>query len=209
MSSERRVWTGALLLTFALVATPALATEGKAGKKDKAAKEKATAPKLDLGLGNLGGELPSVDGIEAKKATVQQQSPQITTRDVKFEVLEVVHAYDFVRTAQGTRPNGEILQEVGLYGHPPSTPKFATMVRVKATQNVNTSIELVILDPRGDTALSGSGELLFAGSKNGEVDWVIDWAPTARPQGGEFKLLVRIGGQPMGTWPLKVVASKN
>ena len=69
---------------------------------------------------------------------------------------------------------------------------------------VNASIELVILDPRGDTALSGAGELVFRDGKADHVDYLLDWAPVARPSGGDYQLLIRIAGKPMGTWPLKV-----
>jgi len=194
----------AVSLGVGLLTLPALAAPPKKGKGTKVEKLN-----LDLGLGALGGALPKADGIEARRAQNEVTSPKVTTSDVRYTVLKVEHAWEFTRTAEGARPVGAPLTEIGLYGRPPSTPKFTTLVRVKATQNVNAPIELVILDPRGDTAMEGRGELSFTGSRRGEVDWLIDWAPTARPDGGEYTLLVRIAGRPMGTWPLKVVAAKN
>jgi hypothetical protein len=44
--------------------------------------------------------------------------------------------------------------------------------------------------------------------KQDEVDYMVDWDPTPTRAGGDFKVLIRIGGQVMGTWPLKVVAQK-
>ena len=199
-----------LLLAAAAALIPITAIGGKPAKNAKTAKKKVEAPKLDLNLGALSKtELPRADGLTTNRAAQDALSPKVTApKDVSYQVLTVQHAYDFSRGMDGTKPVGDELKEIGLYGQPPSTPKFSTLVRVKASKPVNTStsIELVILDPRGDTALSGNGELSFRGSKNGEAEWVIDWAPTARASGGMYQLLVRIAGQPMGTWPLKVVA---
>ena len=131
-------------------------------------------------------------------------APKVTTSDVEYTVVKVEHASAFVRTAEGAKPQGGVLPAVMLSGHPPTTQPFTTLVRVKATQRVNASIELVILDPRGDTALSGAGELVFRDGKADHVDYLLDWAPVARPSGGDYQLLIRIAGKPMGTWPLKV-----
>lgn len=202
----------ALALLTVVLSAPAVWAGAPAKKANKPAKatKKVEAPKLELGLGSLGGALPKAEGLSNGREvqTGAGMSPTVTTSDVRYEVVKIQHAYDFARTAEGAKPVGGPLTEIGLYGEPPSTPKFTTLVKVKASKPVNTStsIELVILDPRGDTALSGNGELNFRGAKDGEVEWLIDWAPTARASGGDYRLLVRIAGQPLGTWPLKVVA---
>ncbi|MGA9519876.1 MAG: hypothetical protein WBV82_00345 [Myxococcaceae bacterium] len=165
-------------------------------------KKKLVLP--NLGLGNVGGELPKADGLKKPSARPATVAPKVTTSDVEYTVLKVEHATVFARTATGAKPQGGVLPAVMLSGDPPTTQPFTTLVKVKATQKVNASIELVILDPRGDTALSGAGELDFRNSKTDDVEYLIDWAPVARPSGGTYQILVRIAGQPMGTWPLKV-----
>ncbi|MBX5481493.1 MAG: hypothetical protein IRZ16_06580 [Myxococcaceae bacterium] len=176
---------------------------------DKRAPPPKKVPALDLGLGKIGGALPDTNGIERPKAQTEGISPKVTTSDVHYEVLSVQHAYDFTRTTHGIQPVGDLLTAIALYGQPPTTQKFTTWVRVKASGPVSATIEMAILDSRGDTAMSGNGELNFKGAKDGEVDWLIDWAPVARPHGGTWKVLVRIAGQPMGTWPLQVIEEKR
>jgi hypothetical protein len=191
--------------TVLLLLVPALALAAEPARKKPAAKPAMTVevPKIDLG--GIGG-VPKADGMEAKRADQRDIAPKVTSSDVQYSVEEVVNAQEFTRTAAGNRPVGEPLKAVRMHGRPQVTQQFTTLVRVKATQNVNASIDVVILDPRGDTALSGSGTLSFTGSKTGEVEWLIDWAPTARPSGGDYKMLIRVAGRPMGTWPLKVLA---
>lgn len=200
MSAHRNLF----LLAALCLPLCAVAADKPAAKKKKS---DVVVPKIDLS--GIGGDLPKADGLKGKKAQGSGLTPKTSDPDVSYDVVEVVHAQDFSRGAGGARPVGGALEAITLYGKPPSTQKFSTLVRVKATKAVNTSIELVILDPRGDTMMTGSGELGFKGNEKREVDYLIDWAPTPHPKGGDFKLLVRIGGQPMGTWPLKVVADKR
>jgi len=181
-----------------------LALPAAVSAKEPPGKKKSSAPKLDLGLGDIGGEIPKAEGLTRPEHKQERVGPQVTTRDVKYEVVKVEHAARFTPSASGARAEGGVLKAVKLSGTPPTLQPFATRVRVKATQKLNASIELVILDPRGDTALSGSGELVFSENGGDEVDYLLDWAPVARPAGGEYQLLVRIGGRPMGTWPLRV-----
>lgn len=198
----------ALLILVALPFSDAIAADKAPAKK----KSNVVVPKIDLS--GIGGDLPSSDGIKSKKAEGNAMSPKASDPDVSYSVVEVAHAQDFSRGFGGAKPVGGALKAISLYGKPPTTQKFTTLVKVKATRPVNTSIELVILDSRGDTAMSGSGELSFKSDdkkKNeaSEVDYLMDWAPTPQPKGGDYKVLVRIAGQPMGTWPLKVLDEKR
>jgi hypothetical protein len=168
------------------------------------AAEPAKVKLPDLGLEKIGGELPKADGLKKPQGRPATVAPKVTTSDVEYTVLKVEHASAFARSAEGARPVGGPLPAVMLAGDPPTTQPFTTLVKIKATQKVNASIELVVLDPRGDTALSGGGELAFRNGKSDELEYLIDWAPVARPSGGNYQLLIRIAGQPMGTWPLKV-----
>jgi hypothetical protein len=178
----------------------ALSLSGWAAGSSKPAKQKFDVP--NLGLGNVGGEIPKADDLKKPETGSQDLGLKSSAKDVKYQVVKVEHATDFTGGPHGGKAVGP-LEAVVLSGEPPTLQKFATRVRVKASARVNAPIELVILDARGDTALSGNGEVVFG--QGDEADYLMDWAPVARPSGGDYKVLVRIAGQPMGTWPLKVV----
>ena len=74
-------------------------------------------------------------------------------------------------------------------------------VIVQASRGADRAV--MVLDPRGDTVMDASGQLTF---KNDETDWTVDWEPTGIRTAGEFQVLVRIGGNPLGTFPIKVEA---
>ena len=92
----------------------------------------------------------------------------------------------------------------------PSTPKVDegySVVRVKSPGKKGSSIDVVILDQRGDTVMEASGQLRFG---NGvEAEWQVDWEPTAIRNPGDFQVLVRVGGNPMGTFPLKLATAET
>jgi hypothetical protein len=97
-----------------------------------------------------------------------------------------------------------------LSGKPLTTEKFSTAIRVKSPQRVNARIEIAIVDFRGDMVMSSAGELRFRGAKGDEVDYTVDWDPVPwRAAGdraaGDFQVVVRVAGQPMGLWPLTLV----
>jgi hypothetical protein len=187
---------------FVLIAAlPCLGGEATKSKAPKSTPMKVEVPKVDLsGL----GALPTGEGISASRAREDALTPRAAA-DVQYEVVLVQHARQFTRTADTYAPVGEALQSVALAGDPPHTPRFTTHVRVRATREGRASLDLVVLDPAGDTAMSGEGTLIFRGDKR-EGDFLIEWDPTARPTGGTYQLLVRVAGRPLGTWPLEVVA---
>jgi hypothetical protein len=200
----RRPLRAPLLACAALLGAASLALAADPAPAKKKSGAKVTVPKIEM---PTFGEIPKAEGLVAPKAEKLSNDPQVTTTRATYEVVKVQHARDFSKSGDRAQPVG-LLEAIALSGKPPTLEKFTTLVRVKSPQKVSTEIELVILDPRGDTALSGGGELSYRGAKGDEVDYLIDWAPVARPAGGEYKLLVRIGGEPMGTWPMKVVARK-
>jgi len=57
--------------------------------------------------------------------------------------------------------------------------------------------------------MAASGELSFRTVKGDEVDYLVDWDPVPLRGGGDFQVLIKVAGQPMGTWPLKVVEQKK
>ena len=169
------------------------------------AKTKVDVPKIDLsGLGSI----PKGEGLSAKRVERPEPEPMAPrfgdAELAKYEVLGIGHARSFTRGAKGLAPVGGMLRSIQLSGTPPTTQPFATVVRVRSSHKGDAAIEVVILDPSGDTALSGSGQVRFK-SDGTTTDWQIDWDPTPRPKSGTYQVLVRVGGKPMGTWSLEVV----
>jgi hypothetical protein len=192
------------------VSFTALGTETTGTKKTAAAKAapktKLDVPKIDLsGLATI----PKGDGITARRVETEELAPRFGDAEVvKYEVVGIGHARAFTHGAKGLVPVGGMLRSITLTGSPLATQPFATVVRVRSTQKGDAPIEIVILDPAGDTALSGSGLVRFK-TAGANQDWQIDWDPTPRPKSGTYQVLVRVGGKPLGTWPLEVVAEKK
>jgi hypothetical protein len=195
------------VLALPLVLSSAAPAAEPAGTKKATGKLKVEVPKIDLsGM----GAIPTGEGLQAKKAESTSLAPRAGDGDLKYEVITLAHARQFARTGKGYAPVGGLLRSIALEGNPPATPRFTTFVRLRATRETDVAIEVVILDPKGDTAMSGTGHIRFKKfGKSADADWTIDWDPTPRPRGGTYQVLVRVGGQPMGTWPLEVVAEKR
>lgn len=185
-------------LSLSLVA---LADEPKKLKGSK----KESAPKLDLGLPKF-GDIPTDQKLEnaSGKGEPQQQGPSGTRVDEGYSVVRVVHGKAFIRAPDGAKPSTPFTQ-VTATTNPLMTEKFSTVVRVKSPAKKNTRIEVAILDPRSDTVMEASGELRFA--TGDEAEWQVDWEPSGIRNPGDFQVLVRIGGNPLGTFPLKVATA--
>jgi len=184
------------LTIVALVVSAAALAEG-AGKKPKSPDVSSiTLPPL--------AEIPTADGISPPAAERLATEPSAPASAV-YSVTKIQHAKSFLLSRLGPLPVGGAIDQVHLGGKPPSFEKFSTAVRVKSPQKVNAMIEVLVLDPRGDVAMSAAGELRFRGAKGDEVDYVVDWDAVPCRWAGDFLVAVRVGGQPMGTWPLKVV----
>lgn len=164
-------------------------------------KKKPPPQKMDLGL-NL-GNVPSAHGIEAPKEKAAD-GPKATPAHAEYTVVRVVHGKGFLRTPDGAKPSAPY-DSVATDGDPPTTEKFSSVVRVKCTQKVNAPIELAVLDARGDTLMEAKGEIVFRGVKESEVDYTVDWDRTQLIRGpGDYQVLVRVAGTPLGTFPLKI-----
>jgi hypothetical protein len=109
-----------------------------------------------------------------------------------------MHAKSFLSSPEGAKPTGP-LEQVTLTNR--TTEKFSSVVRVKDPAKRNARIEVAVLDMVGDTVMEASGELYFRGGD--ETEWTVDWDPTGVRGPGTFQVLVRVGGQPLGTFPLK------
>ncbi|HVE85590.1 MAG TPA: hypothetical protein VND93_22205 [Myxococcales bacterium] len=170
---------------------------------DPAAKKKPAVKVPSFTLPSM-GEVPKADGLQKQKADAAPAGPSaVRGQDATYTVTKVMFAKQFVYGAGGQAPVAPFTS-VALRGSPLTTEKFSSLVKVKCPQKVNAPIEIAILDPRGDTAMSASGELVFKGATTDEVEYLVDWDPTPARAGGKFQLLVRVGGQPMGSWPLVV-----
>ncbi len=170
-------------------------------KKLKGSK-KESAPKLDLGLPAF-GDIPKDQKLEsARPKGDAQNAPSGTRADEGYTVVRVVHGKGFLRGPDGAKPSSPFTQ-VTVTPNPFTTEKFSSVVRVKSPARKNARIEVAILDPRGDTVMDASGELRFGNSE--ETEWQVDWEPNGVRNPGDFQVLVRVGGNPLGTFPLKLV----
>lgn len=168
--------------------------------------KKTSAPKLDLQMPTF-KEIPKDQKLESKKDPADGQlAPSGARPDEAYTVIRVVHGKSFTRSPDGAKPSPPF-NELAASGNPLTTEKFSTVVRVKSPGKKNTRIEVVILDPRGDTVMDASGEIRFGTGV--EAEWQVDWDSTSIRAPGDFQVLVRIGGAPLGTFPLKVTRTAN
>lgn len=188
-----------LALTCCVLATAAGAADSK---KDKPKGQKLE--KIDLGLGNF-KDLPKGGEMQKAEEKKVQDTPTIMPSSAQYSVVRVVHGKSFTRTAAGVQAAGAFEGVQLSNTNPPMTDKFSSVVRVKCPQKLDSGIEVAILDPRGDTVMSASGNITFRGTKSDEVEWTVDWDPSPVRSGGEFKLLVRVANEVMGTYPVKMI----
>lgn len=187
----------ALTLFAVVVSTTALA--GELGEKTK------VRPQVpSIALPPL-AEIPKADGL-SPPAPSERLAPDHTTASPSpsYIVTKVQHAKSFLQSRAGPLPIGGAIERISLRGKPPATEKFSTAVWVKSPQKMSASIEVLVLDPRGDVAMSAAGELRFRRNRD-EADYLVEWDSVPCRWAGDFLVAVRVGGQPMGTWPLKVV----
>lgn len=193
------------LLIVAMFAAPFVATAAEPAPKLKGTR-KQQAPKLDLGVPAF-NDIPKDQKLETATPKDKQQTTPTSARvDESYTVVRVVHGKSFTRGPDGAKAAAPFTQ-VTATSNPFTTERFSTVIRVKSPAKKNTRIEVVILDQRGDTVMDAQGELRFANAE--ETEWQVDWEPTGFRAPGDFQVLVRIGGTPLGTTPLKVVASQN
>lgn len=168
--------------------------------------KKEQAPKLDLGVPTF-SDIPKDQKLETATPRDKPQTTPTSTRvDERYTLVRVVHGRSFTRGPDGAKPATPFTQ-LPASANPFVTEKFSSIIRVKSPAKKNTRIEVVILDQRGDTVMDAQGELRFANAE--ETEWQVDWEPTGFRAPGDWQVLVRVGGTPLGTTPLKVVASQN
>jgi hypothetical protein len=189
------------LVIAALFACSASAEDPKPKDPKLKGSMKQQAPKIDLGLPSFGA-IPSGEGMKKAEEKAPADRPTTTEGAAPYSIVSVQHGKSFLRTPTGAKPSAPFPSVVAT-GAPLKTEKFSTVVRVKAPDKKSTAIEVVVLDPRGDTVMDASGQLTFKGD---EADWTVDWDPTGIRNTGDFQVLVRLGGNPMGAFPLKIEA---
>lgn len=181
------------------LASPALAQHPKATAKTK-------APKIDLGIKEFGA-LPTNERI--RKPSEAQPVPTKgggASLESCYSLLGVVHGKKLTRGPEGAKA-AEPFPSLTLVGDPPMSEKFVTVVRVRCNERKGGSVEVAILDPRGDTVMEARGQMTFRNVD--EAEWQVEWEPTAMRFEGDYQVLVRVAGQPLGTTPLKVVREKD
>ncbi len=186
-------------LTIAALVVSAAAMAESAGKKANSRPDVSSIALPPL------AEIPTAEGISPPAPERLAPEPSAAPSSAVYAVTKILHAKSFLQSRLGPLPIGGAIDRVRLGGKPPSTEKFSTALRVKSSQKVNAKIEVLVLDPRGDVAMSAAGELRFRGAKADEVDYVVEWDAVPSRWAGDFLVAVRVAGQPMGTWPLKVV----
>ena len=190
---------GLLTSALALAATP------DGGVKLKGSGKQGT-PKIDLNLPSF-GTIPKGEDMKRVEEKPAPDRPTPTTpTGPEYTVVRVVHGKGFLKTAQGSQPSPPF-PAVMASGNPLMMEKFSTVVRIKSPGKRSTSIELAILDPRADTIMSSEGQLYFRGGD--EAEWQVDWDPTGIRRSGDFQVLVRVGGAPLGTFPFKVESKED
>jgi hypothetical protein len=191
------------MLRPSIVLALSLSLAAFAGEPKLKGSKKESAPKLDLGLPTF-NQIPTDQKLEKVKEKPEQQAPSGAKADEGYSVVRVTHGKAFLRAPDGAKASAPFTQ-VTASGNPLMTEKFSTAVRVKSPSKKNTRIEVAILDFRGDTVMEAAGELRFG--TGDEAEWLVDWDPSGVRGPGDFQVLVRIGGNPLGTFPLKVAVS--
>lgn len=187
----------ACVLVVSTYHTPVAAADKKGAEP-----ERPKAP--DLGLPSFGA-IPKGEGVVAPKETSPLPEATISPASATYSIVHVFHGKAFSRGPGGARPVGGGMAAITVSGKKPATEKFTTVVRIKSPQRVGAAITLQITDPYGGSLMSASGDFTFRGTKGDEVDYTVDWDPTACRAGGDYTLSIRIGDAVVGTYPLKLV----
>jgi hypothetical protein len=189
----------ALLAVVGLFGVRSLASDGGT----QSPKTKVKAPSIAMPTFS---DIPKADDLKSPNAEKPERPREGSAgAGPRYSVVKVEHARAFRETAPGLATAAEPLQSVELSGNPLTTGRFATMVRVKSPQKLGAPIKVDILDPRGEVALSSTGELSFRGLKGDEANYLVEWDPTPCRTGGDYRLTVRVSGEDLGSWPLKFV----
>lgn len=185
-----------LCLCVVVFATVSFAAEPKL--KGSVKKE---APKLDLGLPAFDA-IPKGEGLEKAKEKRAVDESKTSSGASLYTVVAVVHGKSFVKAPTGSKAAAPF-PGVLVSGDPPATEKFSSIIRVKCPEKRSANIEVIVRDMREDTVMEASGTLIFRGGD--EAEWSVDWAPSSLKRKGDLSVLVRLSGNDIGSFPLKIV----
>jgi len=169
-------------------------------------KMKKDAPKIDLGMPSF-NEIPKGQGLEKPKEKDQpEQTRSSPDGPAPYSVVRVVNGKSFIRTPQGAKASAPF-PGVTVGGDPLMSEKFGSVIRVKCPSKRSASIEVSIADFRGDTVMEASGVIQFGAAE--EAEWTVDWEPTGIRRVGDLQLTVKVAGQALGTFPIKLINEKD
>jgi hypothetical protein len=162
---------------------------------------KKQAPKLDLGLPTFDA-IPKGEGLQKVKEKRAVDESKSSESKGLYTVVSVIHGKSFIKAPTGSKPAAPF-PGVMVAGDPPTTEKFSSIVRVKCAEKRNANIEVIVRDMREDTVMEASGTLIFRGTD--EAEWSVDWAPSGLRRKGDLSVLIRLSGNEVGIFPLKIV----
>ena len=162
---------------------------------------KQGAPKLDLGLPKFEA-IPKGEGLQKPKEKRATDESKASAGANLYTVIFVLHGKSFVKAAAGSK-TATPFPGVMVSGDPPTTEKFSSIVRVKCPEKRSANIEVIVRDMREDTVMEASGTLIFRGGD--EAEWSVDWAPSGLRRKGDLSVLIRLSGNDVGIFPLKIV----
>jgi len=191
-----------LCVLIGLLSLAATAAEPTPNPKLKGTKKQST-PKLDLGVPVFEGTPKDTNLQKVGDAPVTDMPT--ASSDTPYTVLSVINTKSLMRSAQGVKPTSP-MAVIMARGAPLMTEKFTSVIKVRGTGKRGTIIEVKIADPRGDTAMSAEGQLVFRAD---ELDWTVEWEPAFVRAAGDFQMNVRIGSQPVVSFPIKIEAKKE
>jgi hypothetical protein len=177
---------------FCAVSSLAADPAPKSTKPGKAPKIQFDVPKFEA---IPKGELKSAVPVEAAS------SPSEKHRDEAVSLVSILHGKSFIRTPAGAAPSAPFAQVKISPGNPFQTEKFSTVVRVKNPSKRRVSVEVALLDSRGDTVMEAKGQLAF---QTEVAEWTADWDATNVRGPGEYQVLVRLDGNPQTPTSLKL-----
>lgn len=189
-------------VVVAAVLTLSLPAAAEQPRKLKGTKSES-APKVSLDLPTFDA-IPKDQKLETATKKDRQTGPSTPKIDEGYSVVRIVIGKAFIRTPEGAKPSAPYPAVALTSTNPNVTEAFSSIIRVKSGARRNARIEVAVLDQRADTVMEASGELRF--NTGDEAEWQVDWDPTQIRNPGDFQFLVRVGGNPLGTFPLKISA---
>lgn len=179
-----------------LVVAVGLSASAQAGPPKGSPKK---GERLDLGIPTFGTLPTSTELAKPKEQTLEHKSTGGDSTEHCYTVVSITHGRSFKRGPGGTQPD-KPYPAVLITGNPPYSDRFSSIVKVKCPARRGGSIEVEIEDAQGNMVMNGSGQIAF--KNQDETEWQIDWSDTPMRNEGEFKFVLRIAGNLIGSFPI-------